>query len=394
MTAIGIAAAFSIPGGVAKAAFPACACRCIDTEVIEKGYVAPQQDCRAACVANPGVHVPETLKNAYKNTTGDRCVCEWSSPTTKLQWSTFTSGRSSCAGDCAATCNGVANVDPTQNQNTNKLTVDCIRDDQCATGPFGVYAQRNNCDTSDPNCGAPRCEFNNLGPSDTAWTASDHIQPRCIIPATAGNADIECQTYGGKALGGVCRRFDAGENLAQYTITRPYVNNGGYVTKDFETATVNLTVAQLNYQLAADQSSPSLCELYGESQDVVIGSQVPNTNPYVSKTVGITFGSAKPPANAQPLSVTASKRYVCAVKKINTCGTVKPLQGMTLQTANAYTCVDPIRVGLTTAAGQTSPYCFPILQSQNTLCVNSPGTQCCAEAGGGCYSDSDCIIPK
>ncbi len=398
VTAIGLLAVFLIPRGTAHAAFSACACHCIDTEVIEKGYVAPQTDCRAACVANPGVHQASQLKNAYHQTVqkADQCVCEWSAPTVSLKWTSLTSGRSTCAGDCAAVCDGAANVDPAQNQTTNKISVDCFRDDQCATGPFSIYAQRNNCDTSDPNCGAPRCDFQAIDqltdPTDYATFApADHVMPRCIIPATAGNADIECQTYGGKALGGVCRRFDTGENLAQYIITRPYVSGGSYHTEDFDTTTFNLTVAALNARLANETPpGPGLCELYGEATDVTIGSQAVNTNPYTKQVVGITFGSAKPPASAQPLQVNASKRYLCAVKKINTCGTVKPLSGMTIQTSNAYTCVDPIRVGLT----NTSAYCFPLAQSQNSLCVNSPGTQCCAEAGGGCYSDSDCIVPK
>ena len=382
-------ALFALSSSPANAAFQACACRCIDRTELDVTFVPDAADCRVACLDRLGVHTPEQLLGASRISPGGeaRCQCEWSVPTTRLEWTPKTQGRATCEGDCAAVCGAAANVDPEQNQSQNTRTVDCTRSDHCAQGVFNVYAQRNNCTPGDANCGAPFCEFHALAEGETASNAYDGIQPRCFISPTALNADIECQSYGGDARGGVCRKFDPGENLAQYVITRPYVAGGLYAFYPFETA--NTTVEQLNARLNTDTHAPSLCELYGETQEIDLGLQTPNTNPYAENVIGITFGDVPVPASARPLSVALSKRYVCAVKKVNTCGTVQPETTDEIQTPMAYKCVDPVNFG-----ANVESICFSQQRSQTELCVNSPGTRCCAEAAGGCYSDADCVVPK
>lgn len=312
--------------------------------------------------------------DAYERTYGDslRCVYECQDVESSTEWIALSPGKDSCEDDCIQACGGRANLDPSQDQQRNLFDVPCTRSDHCSTGQFSIYE-------------GVRCEFAEVpenAPRYDDWQAVGGLQPRCVIPPTRRNADLECQEYGGAARGGLCTRLPEGANPQSYELTRPYINDRGEY--DVQDVSDHDSISALNAWLDGNEPSGQsygLCYLYGYQEDVEYEfmEEIPVG---IKVGVGAEVGTI---AEVEP-----SSRYVCAVRKMSTCGTVQPDSGMEVPYANLYECVFPDRVGLE----DPNRWCFPESQSAE-LCAGEPGMRCCAyEMGVGCQDDLDCIPPK
>lgn len=368
----------------AQAIFNACACSCIDSEDTGESYIRStgSGSCQEEydAIQPPLCVDPAVLLNAYKRnfpslitnpddpSTGDRCVFECSNLDARLEWISLSPNRTDCRGDCTEACLGAANLDPTQNQNQNLFQVPCLRDDHCSIGQFSVYED-------------VRCQYTRLYESDDATAYNywpDHIRPQCVIPPTLQNADKECREYGGQAKGGLCIRIPSGTSPAGYFITRPYVNTSGvYTVENFD----ETDLGALNTLL---DNSPTdemgLCALYGLAEGVEydIADVIP---------IGIKIGVG---AETGPIGeVTGSSRFICAKRRSNTCGSITPTGPLStrVRSASQFRCLVPELLGI------DESYCFTRSESE-TLCVNDPGTRCCAQMAAGCEDDLDCVPPR
>lgn len=356
----------------AQAAFNACACSCIDSEASTSllRSVVPGQTCLQAYGSGSACTAPSVFVNAYEHnypTLGDRCVIECSDFSTRTEWISLSPNKTDCRDDCTEACQGAANLDPTQNQNQNVYSVPCIRDDHCSLGAFSVYED-------------VRCEYEQLTAGDDGYGEwPDNVRPRCIVPPTLMNADKECREYGGEARGGLCIRIPSGTSPAGYFITRPYVNSTGAYSAD----TFNETdLDSLNSRLDDWSGNPGLCMLFGLAEGVEfdIEEEIP---------IGINIGEGT--VDVGPIgTVSGSSRYICAKRKSNTCGSEPPtsaLMSQNIRSATQFRCLVPELNGI------SENYCFSESESQS-LCVNDPGTMCCAQIAAGCQDNADCYPPK
>lgn len=378
-----VSAAFLLFAPDAEAAFSACQCSCIDPDNAVTLLRAPQGSaaeneavCRSACEGSGHAYIDWELRVAENRLA---CTCQNIEP--NIEYQALTPGRSDCSADCAQACGGAAFVDPTQDQSTNIRQVDCIRDDDCTVGEFR-YFQDVSCTlfpTSDPNF--PEGE------------------PRCVVPPTRENADIECQQFGGLASGGnaKCVFISQGENVNASYITRPYLSGTGqYVTDNFNTYTSveALWNALESNGLLLEQpggNQPGLCYLYGKNlgfdySEIDIGEFIADVGAEIGESAfGIGTGADAPEA---------SRKYICAKPKTNSCGVFDAPAGTNpvIKPRTSYSCTPESQV--TNRAEQCFPDSWSGRAADGTpveaedLCV-TPGTLCCAGLQG-CTSDAEC----
>ncbi|MCL4732992.1 hypothetical protein KJZ71_04295 [Patescibacteria group bacterium] len=335
----------------ADAAFPACQCSCISSEDTQNLLRVPQPDaascsatvCPAACS-----EIGSTLVSTEYNASSNRCVCGCSKTTQSWTYAKKTPGSASCLGDCSEACGGLANVDSNQNQSLNTVQIACITSSDCSVGQFSAYS-----DVS--------CIFQPVGPNEnpSLWPP-DGKKPVCQIEPTKENADKECQNYGGVAKNGICTFISSGENPEASFKSRPYIKaDGTYANIDF-TNTYGTADALNTVIDASTTKAPNvagLCELYGKTQ--------------------------------------GSGRYLCIKSKKNTCGTVTPPSSLTIKTKSSYECV--LTSTLDAQGLDKGKLCFPSTggpagTDYADLCINKPGSLCCAQAAGGCLGNQDCSL--